>query len=140
MYPSCLQCIFVNLPANVTIKFAFSHCRQTHVVFQPSALTSVCIIEHISSLRSHTNTCLRFNLPSRRRGTSNPYAWTVVISTASCPSHNMSCQNTFPLIRCMRVQHETSASNLKIAGLEDPACPGTVASGTRRKTRTSHGR
>ena len=136
MYPSCLQSIFVNVPANVTIKFAFSHRRQTHVVFQPCALISVCISELISSLRSHTNTCLRFNLPSRRRGTSDPYAWTVVTSTALCPSHNKSCKNMFPLIRCTRVQQETSASNLKIAGLEDPACRGTIASGTKRRTRT----
>ena len=25
---------FVNVPANVTIKFAFSRCAETHVVFQ----------------------------------------------------------------------------------------------------------
>ena len=140
MYPSCLQSISVNVPANVTIKFAFSHCRQTHVVFQPSALTRVCIIEHISSSRPFSNTFLQCNLPSRRRGTSNPYGWTVFISTASCPSHNISCNNTFPLIRCMRVQQETTASNLKLAGIEDPACRGKIASGTRRRIRTLLGR
>ena len=107
MYPSCLQSISVDVPANVTIKFAFSHCRQTHVVIQPSALTRVCIIAHISSLRSYTNTFVQCNLPSRRRGTSNPCGWTVVISTASCPSHNMSCHNMFPLIRCIHRRSKT---------------------------------
>ena len=46
--------------------------------------------------------------------------------TAPCPSHNMSCQNMFPLIRCICVKFETTASNLKIAGLEDPGSRGTL--------------